>query len=166
MAEALPPLDRYTDFVLRRRWLVVGLAALFMLAITAGVPRIGVTNDHRILFDEGNPQLAALDALEATFSESKTALIAIAPKDGTVFTRETLGAIETLTEAAWQVPYSTRVDSLTNYTHSEAFEDDLAVEPLVYGAHDLTDDDLARIGQIALDAVEISGRLVSRDGRA
>ena len=47
---------------------------------------------------------AALDALEATFSESKTALIAIAPKDGTVFTRETLGAIETLTEAAWQVP--------------------------------------------------------------
>ena len=165
MAEALPPLDRYTDFVLRRRWPVVGLAALFMLAMTAGVPRIGVTNDHRILFDEGNPQLAALDALEATFSESKTALIGIAPRDGNVFTRETLGAIETLTEAAWQVPYSTRVDSLTNYTHSEAVEDDLAVEPLVYGAADLTDDDLERIGEIALNAVEISGRLVSRDGR-
>ena len=165
MAEAQTPIDRYAGFVLRRRWFVVGLAALFMLAMTAGVPRIGVTNDHRILFDEDNPQLAALDALEATFSESKTALIAIAPRDGTVFTRESLGAIEALTEAAWRVPYSTRVDSLTNYNHSEAFEDDLAVEPLVYGASDLTDDDLGRIEQIALDAVEISGRLVSRDGR-
>ena len=158
-------MDRYGNFVLRHRWPVVGLAALLMLALTAGVPRIGVTNDHRILFDEGNPQLAALDALEATFSESKTALIAIAPQDGNVFTRETLGAIEALTEAAWQVPYSTRVDSLTNYNHSEAIEDDLAVEPLVFGASDLTDDDLERIRQIALNAVEISGRLVSRDGR-
>ncbi len=165
MAEAQPRMDRYGNFVLRHRWPVVGLAALLMLAMTAGVPRIGVTNDHRILFDEGNPQLAALDALEATFSESKTALIAIAPQDGNVFTRETLGAIEVLTESAWRVPYSTRVDSLTNYNHSEAVDDDLAVEPLVFGAADLTDDDLGRIRQIALDAVEISGQLVSRDGR-
>ena len=165
MAEAQTLMDRYGDFVLRRRWPVVGLAALLMLAMTAGVPRIGVTNDHRILFDEGNPQLAALEALEATFSESKTALIAIAPRDGSVFTREALGAIEDLTESAWQVPYSTRVDSLTNYDHSEAFEDDLAVEPLVYDAPGLSDADLSRIEEIALNAVEIAGRLVSRDGR-
>ena len=165
MAEAQTAMDRYNSFVLRRRWLVVGLAALLMLAMTAGVPRIGVTNDHRILFDEGNPQLAALETLEETFSESKTALIAIAPRDGSVFTREALGAIEDLTEAAWQVPYSTRVDSLTNYDHSEAFEDDLAVGPLVYDAPALSDADLGRIEEVALNAVEIAGRLVSRDGR-
>ena len=165
MAEPQTAMDRYGDFVLRRRWPVVVLGALCMLALTAGVPRIGVTNDHRILFDEGNPQLAALDALEATFSESKAAFIAIAPRDGSVFTRETLGAIEELTEAAWRVPYSTRVDSLTNYNHSEAVEDDLAVAPLVYGAPALSDADLTRIEEVALNAVDIAGRLVSHDGR-
>ena len=158
-------LDRHIEFILRRRWLVVALATLFMLAMAGGVRYIGVTNDYRSLFDEGNPQLAAFDALEDTYSESNTVLIAIAPREGSVFSRETLGAIEELTEAAWLAPYSTRVDSLTNYNHSEAFGDDLIVEPLVDDAQSLGDADLERVQEIALNASEIAGRLVARDGR-
>ena len=158
-------LDRYAAAVLRRRWLVAAFATLVMLAVTAGVPFIGVTNDYRSLFDEDNPQLLALDALEATYSTSDTALIAVAPREGSVFTRQTLGAIEELTEAAWSAPWSTRVDSLTNYSHSEGFEDDLVVEPLVEDAHSLSDAELARIENIALNAIELAGRLVSHDGR-
>ena len=37
--------------------------------------------------------------------------------------------IEELTRAGWETPYSSRVDSLTNYTHSEADGDDLVVRP-------------------------------------
>ena len=158
-------LDQYIEIILRRRWLVIALASLFMLAMTGGVRFIGVTNDYRALFDEDNPQLAAFDALEATYTESNTALIAVAPPEGSVFTRETLGAVEALTEAAWLAPYSTRVDSLTNYNHSEAFGDDLIVEPLVDGAQSLDDADLQRVEEIALNASEIAGRLVARDGR-
>ena len=158
-------LDRYIEIILRRRWVVIALATLVMLAVTGGVRFVGVTNDYRSLFDEGNPQLAAFDALEATYTETNTALIAIAPLEGSVFTRETLGAVEELTEAAWQAPYSTRVDSLTNYNHSEAFGDDLVVEPLVDDAQSLGDADLRRVEEIALNATEIAGRLVARDGR-
>ena len=158
-------MDRYIDFVLRRRWLVVALATLVMLIITAGARFITVTNDYRVLFSEDNPQLAAFDALENTYSVSKAALIAIAPRDGSVFTRETLGAIEELTEAAWRTPYSSRVNSLTNYTHSEALDDDLVVAPLVDDASSLSDTDLVRVERVALDAVEIAGRLVAYDGR-
>ena len=158
-------LDRYIEIILRRRWVVIALATLFMLAVTGGVRFIGVTNDYRTLFDEGNPQLAAFDALEATYSDANTALIAVAPGEGSVFTRETLGAVEALTEAAWRAPYSTRVDSLTNYNHSEAFGDDLVVEPLVDDALSLSDADLQRVEEIALNATEIAGRLVARDGR-
>ena len=124
-------LERYTDAILRYRWLVVALATLIMLALTAGARFITVTNDYRILFGEDNPQLLAFDALENTYSASNAALIAIAPRDGTVFTREVLGAVEELTEAAWRTPHSSRVNSLTNYTHSEALDDDLVVAPLV-----------------------------------
>ena len=162
-------LDRYTAAVARRRWPITVLATALMLAVTAGARFIGVTNDYRSLFDEDNPQLLALDALEDTYAVSNAALIAVAPREGsagegTIFTREALGAIEELTEAAWQAPFSTRVDSLTNYTHSEALDDDLIVEPLVEDAASLDDAGVARVRDIALDAVEIAGRLVSRDG--
>ena len=164
------PLERFTATVIRRRWLVAALATILMLAATAGARFIGVTNDYRSLFDADNPQLLALDALEDTYTVSNAALIAVAAGDGaagdaSIFTREALGAIEELTEAAWQVPFSTRVDSLTNYTHSEAFDDDLIVEPLVQDAAALDDAGLARVRAIALGTVETAGRLVSRDGR-
>ena len=162
---SLPPLDRYADTIVHRRWVVAVFATVIMLAVTGGARFIGITNDYRSLFDEDNPQLAALDALEETYSSSNTALVAIAPREGSVFTRETLGAIEELTEAAWRAPWATRVDSLTNFSHSEASEDELVVEPLVEGAPSLTDADLARIEGIALGSIELTGRLVSRDGR-
>ena len=157
-------LDRYAATILRRRWLVVALAVLLMLGMTSGVRFISATNDYRIMLGEDNPQLAAFDALENTYSVSNKALIAVAPREGSVFTRETLGAIEELTEAAWGTPYSNRVASLTNYTHSEATEDNLIVEPLVDDAQLLSDVDLARIETIALNAIDIAGRLVSTDG--
>ena len=136
-----------------------------MLAVTAGAGFVGVTNDYRSLFDEDNPQLAALNALEDTYGPSNRALIAIAPLNGSAFTRETLAAVEELTEAAWKAPHATRVDSLTNYSHSRADGDELIVAPLVEEAGALTDADLERIAATALNAVEISGRLVSRDGK-
>ena len=159
------PLDRYIDAVLRHRWLVVALAVLVVLITGAGGRFIKTTNDYRIMFGENNPQLAAFNALENTFSTSDTALIAIAPREGSVFTKEALGAIEELTKAAWKTPHSSRVDSLTSYSHSRAEGDDLIVEPLVDDASALTDADVARVRKIALSATEIAGRLVSRDGR-
>ena len=158
-------LDRYATWVVQRRWLVLALATLVMLAATAGVPRIGVTNDHRVLFDEHDPELQILEAFDETYTESNNALIAIAPATGTVFTQATLDLIEEMTEAAWRVPYAMRVDSLTNFIHSEADGDDLMVAPLVEGAAGMDDADLRRIENIALGSVELAGRLVSLDGR-
>ena len=136
-----------------------------MLAMTAGVQFITVTNDYRSLFEDDNPQLLALDALEDTYAASNIALIAVAPETGSVFSREVLGAIDELSEAAWGAPRSIRVDSLTNYSHSEAFEDDLIVKPLVVDALELSDDELARVEAIALGAPDLAGRLVAYDGR-
>ncbi len=157
--------DHYLDVVLRRRWLIVGLVSLLMLLMTAGTRYITVSDDYRILLGKDNPQLAAFDILQDTYSKSDTALIAIATREGSVFTREALGAIEELTEAAWKTPHSSRVDSLTNYNHSRAEGDDLIVEPLVDEASALSDTDLARIREVALNSADLSGRLVSQGGR-
>ena len=169
MVEAPTPslLDRYVAATVRHRWLVVALTVLLMLAVTAGARFITVTSDYLVLFRDDNPQLLAFQALENTYSATDRALIAVAPREGSVFTREALGAVVELTDAAWETPYSSRVDSLTNYSHSEALgEDDLVVAPLVEDAGALGDADLARVETIAMDAIEIVGRLVSRDGHA
>lgn len=158
-------LDHYLDVVLNRRWLVVSFVSLFMLVMATGAQYLTVSDDLRTLLSKDNPKLIAFDVLEATYSASNTVLVAIAPQEGSVFTRETLGAIEELTEAAWQAPYSSRVNSLTNYSHSEAFGDDLVVAPLVDDAQSLSDIDLVRVQEIALNATELAGRLVSHDGR-
>ena len=159
-------LGRYISATVRHRGLVVGFAALLMLAATAGARFITVTNDYLVLFRDDNPQLLAFQALENTYSATDRALIAVAPREGSVFTREALGAVVELTDAAWVAPYSSRVDSLTNYSHSEALgQDDLVVAPLVEDASALSDAGLARVETIALEATEIVGRLVSRDGR-
>ena len=157
--------DRYIAALLRYRWLVVSGATLVMLAMAAGGRFITVSNDHRILFGEDNPQLAAYDALEDTYTATNTALIAVAPRKGSVFGRETLDAIEQLTEAAWLAPYSTRVDSLTNYTYSEALGDDLTVGPLVEDALSLSDEELGRVERVARGSVELVGRMLAEDGR-
>ena len=160
------PLDRYVDAILRYPWRVVAGSVLLMLAAAAGTGFITVTNDHLVLFRDDNPQRLAFQALENTYSASDRALIAVAPREGSVFTRQALGALVELTEAAWGAPYSSRVDSLTNYSHSEALgEDDLVVAPLVEDASSLSNLDLTRIETIAMGSVDLVGRLVADDGR-
>ncbi len=158
-------LDRFVTIVLRHRWLIGALAMVVMLVAAGGLRSIIITSDYRMMFGEDDPRLATFDALERTYTSSYRALIAVAPRQGSVFTRNALGALEELTEAAWHMPYSNRVDSLTNYSHSEAFGDELVVSSLVADARTLSDADLVRVEKIALGTIDLAGRLVSHDGK-
>ena len=152
--------------VMGRRWLTVSLSLLVMLALAAGAGKIvEVDVDVRNHFSNDDPHIVALERLEDTYALSDAALVAVAPRKGTIFTRETLVAIEELTEQLWRTPYVTRVDSITNYSHSEGLEDELVVEPLIDAAGSLSEKDIERIKTIALGTEEIAGRFVSRDGR-
>ena len=71
-------------------------------------------------------------------------------KNGDVFTAEHLAALKVLTKESWQVPYSTRVDSITNFQYTFAEEDDMIVEDLVMSTKGLTSDKLEKIKQIAI----------------
>ncbi|MDH3888160.1 MAG: MMPL family transporter, partial [Gammaproteobacteria bacterium] len=78
----------------------------------------------------------------------------------------TLNAIARLTEESWQIPYSLRVDSITNYQHTEARDDDLLVDDLV--PEDVLDalDEAAiqRIRNIALNEPLLVDHLISARG--
>ncbi len=159
-------LESFFAMIMARRWLTILLSLLVMLVLAAGATRLIVVDvDFRNHFGESDPHLIALEQLEETYALSDVALVAVAPHEATIFTRETLVAIEELTEQLWRTPYATRVDSISNYTHSEGFEDELVVEQLIDEASSLSDTDIERIRDIAFGTEEIAGRFFSRDGR-
>ncbi len=146
-----------------RRWVVVGVMVL-LIPTAWGISRLTSTSDTRVFFSPANPYLQALEEFEQVYSKDESAFLVLAPRDGTVFTRDTLKAVENLTDAAWQIPYSRRVDSLTNFQHTWAQGDDLVVEDLIEDAAHLSDTDIERVQTIALAEPLLVNRLVSTTG--
>ena len=152
---------RYAQWVVRRRWPVVITALLIVGLAASGVANLGLATNYRVFFGSDNPDLAAFEAVQNIYTKNDNILFVVAPADGEVFSNETLAAVEELTGEAWQIPFSIRVDSITNFQHTRAEEDDLIVEDLVTGAAGLDGDELAEIRRLALAQPELAGRLLS-----
>jgi len=161
-------MDNFTQYfghwVLRYRWWVIIGTVLIVSIIAGGMQRLTFVNESRIFFSKKNPQLQALETLENTYTKDDNVLFALAPKNGNVFTRQTLTAVEELTESCWTIPHSSRVDSITNFQHTRAEADDLMVEDLVQDAAGLSSSELERIKQIALSEPLLVNRLISPSG--
>ncbi|MFC1886656.1 RND family transporter [Thermodesulfobacteriota bacterium] len=154
----------FGHFVVNRRWWIIVATVLIVVAAASGVRFLTFNNDTRVFFSEKNPQLQALEALENTYNKIDNVLFVLAPKNGDVFTRKTLAAVEELTEASWKMPYSSRVDSISNFQHTRSDEDDLIVEDLVRDPIRLSDADLKRIRTIALSDPLLVNRAISSSG--
>ncbi len=145
-------------------WLFLLLTLALGAGSIAGLHYIGFTDDYRVYFSDANPELRAFDALEHTYAKNYNALFVVKAPQGDVFTQETLTAVEWLTEAAWKIPYSSRVDSVTNFQHTQAREDELIVRDLASGAAQFTPEQLDTARKIALAEPLLLNRLVSPSG--
>ena len=163
-----PPRDtraqRYARWVIRHRWAVLAVALLATVAAATGLPRLGLATDYRVFFSPDNPDLTAYEAVEDVYTKNDNVLFVLRPQDGDVFTPRVLDALRSLTEDAWQIPYSTRVDGITNFQHTWADGDELIVEDLV-GSGAITEAVAARARDVALTEPLLTGRLVSPDAR-
>ena len=156
-------MDAFYRSILKLRITTVIVSLLLVIAAAYGAQKLVFKSDYRVFFGEDNPQLQTFERMQKTFAKSDNALFILAPHDGQVFTPQMLQAIAWLTEQSWQLPYSIRVDSLTNFQHTYAEEDDLIVEDLVYDPTALDAQEIERIKQIALNEPLIVHRLVSTD---
>ena len=152
---------RHGEFVIRYKLVVVLLSILAVMAMGFGARYLTFTNDYRVFFGADNPQLVAFENLQNTYSKNDNVMMVLVPKDGQVFSNKTLEAVAWVTERAWQTPHSSRVNSLTNYQHTRAEEDDLILEDLVYAPVNLDQAELERIKHIALNEPSLINRLIS-----
>lgn len=148
----------------RLSWWVMLFTTLMVIAATLGAKNLYFRGDYNIFFDGQNAQLRAYDEIQTTFAKSDNLSIVIAPKSGEVFEPETLTLVKQLTNDAWQVPYSSRVDSIANYQHTEALEDDLIVEDLLLEDYELTESRIAKVKQVALSEPVLKHSLISEKG--
>ena len=158
-------IESYTRWIIRWKYLVVLVSIALAFATATGGQFLNFSNDYRMFFGEDNPQLLAFEKMQATFNKNDNILFVVTPKSGKVFSKETLTVIKDITHEAWQVPFSTRVDSITNHQHTSAEEDDLIVDDLVVDPNVLTKSDLLIIQSIAINEPMLVNRLISPDSK-
>lgn len=154
-------IDKFAAAVIKWRWLIIISTFLIVGLIAQGAKNIEFSSNYRVFFSQDNEQLVAFETLQNTYSKSDNILFVIEPESGEVFNRATLAAVKDLTERSWQIPYSTRVDSITNYQHTQAEEDDLLVADLVEFPEEA---DLEFVAQVALNEPLLVRRLISDEG--
>ena len=156
-------IHRYADSVIRHRWWVIAAAILVTAVMGAGLGKLGFGSNYRLFFSGENPELVAFEDFQATYTKTDNIMFVLQPESGDLATPQMAAAIEKLTAEAWQIPYSIRVDSLSNFQHSWADGDDLTVDDLIRGGAELTEEQAAEKVAIALAEPLLSGNLISRD---
>ena len=155
----------YAEWLIRWRYLILIATVVLVVAAAGGLRFITFKTDYRVFFSADNPQLKAFEELQDTYTKTDNVMFVLAPKDGQVFSRETLASVADLTEASWQIPYSLRVDSITNYQHTSAEGDDLIVADLAADPQQLDTDGFQAIRDIALNEPLLVNRLISENGQ-
>ena len=114
-------MQKYGEFVTGHPLKVI-IASLLLAALAiSGAQQLRQTNDYRYFFSDENPYLSAFEELERTYSSPDTVLFVYQPKDGSKATSaQALNLAFDLTQGGWQVPYSTRVDSIANFQNTRA----------------------------------------------
>jgi len=156
--------ERIYNFALNRPWIVLLLSIALIFGTAYGAKNLVFKGDYKVFFSDENPQLTDFEAMQDIYSKSDNAVFILEPKNGDVFTPENLSAIHQLTVESWQIPYSTRVDSIANFQHTIAEEDDLIVEDLVLDPEALTAADMPRIKAVATTDPNLLNKVVSKTG--
>ncbi|GGG08640.1 RND transporter [Dokdonia pacifica] len=154
---------KWATFVIKYKWPVVILSILLAMGL-GSQGNMQFDGDYHVFFSESNPELEAFDALQDTYTKDDNIVLVLAPKNGDVFTKENLIAIEELTAEAWNTPYSSRVDAVTNFQHTSAVGDDLYVDDLSYDSASKTASDIKEIRQKALKEPLLVHRLINEKG--
>ncbi|MDY8134360.1 efflux RND transporter permease subunit [Aquimarina sp. 2201CG5-10] len=154
---------KWAEFVIKFKWPVLILSLILALGL-GSQGNMEFDGDYHVFFSKSNPELEAFDALQEKYTKDDNVVIVLSPSNGDIFTKENLIAIEQLTTEAWNTPYSSRVDAVTNFQHTSAQGDDLYVDDLSYESASKTNAEIAEIKEKALKEPLLVNRLINETG--
>ncbi len=154
---------KWSSWVIRHRWLTIFLSLLIVGFIFSHARSLDFATNYRVFFSGDNPDLVAFEEFQKTYTKSDNFLFVIQSKDEKRFDGVLSEIAERITEEAWQIPYATRVDSITNFQHTWADGDDLTVEDLIKNGKRLPAQVLNEKVDIALKEPLLNNFLISHD---
>ena len=156
----------YGELILKYRFSVLGLITAITILFSAGAQFLYFDNDYRVFFGKENPQLKAFEQIQQTYTKIDNVNFAVDPISGKANAPEVLAAVEELTEIAWQLPFSIRVDSLSNYQHTEVEGDDLIVRDLYTGAISMSANEQLLVDRVSTTEPSLVGKIHDKQHRA
>jgi predicted RND superfamily exporter protein len=151
--------------IIRHPWIIILMVVAIAAAASYGGKNLYFRGDYKVFFDQDFPQLVAHEEMQRIFNKNDNVSIIVVPKEGTVFTESMMAQIKELTDEAWQTPFSSRVDSITNYQYTWAEEDDLIVEDLILELESIDPALVKRTRKISMVEPNLVNSLVSPDGK-
>ena len=152
-----------TRILLRYRWIVILSSLLISILLSIGMKNLSFSNDYRVLFPTDNPHLKNFEQFENQFTRDDVIMVGISNSKDSIYEEQTLKAIHELTKKLWTLPYSMRVDSLTNHLHTRVEGDDLLVEELLENPDEITPEQIRQIERNVDGDPSLRKRLVSED---
>ena len=146
-------------------WLVIVVLLALVFAATAGAGKLYFRGDYKIFFEDGYGPLNDFQEMQHVFNKRDNIAVLIVPDNGEVVTPEILTLVQEYTDAAWQTPFSSRVDSISNFQHTWSEGDDMMVDDLVPEGTDLRPAVLEHIRELALSEPALNNSLISPDSR-
>jgi len=153
----------YASWIVKSASSVICACLIICGGISAGSFLLKNNPDSRVFFNDNDERVQSLYALEENYSKTYNYFIALETLDENVFTARTLTAILELTEDAWQIPYSTRVSSLSSYIDVSADGDDISIAPLYESPSELDDKKIAYIKSVVKDNPSLINGVISDD---
>lgn len=159
-------ISRYIHWQLNSRnsryWVILALLLVVISAI--GLKNLKLASDYKIFFDEDDLELQKLEQLQERYNKTENVFIMIKPAEDSVYTEETIKLIHSLTEQLWQVPYTSRVDSITNYPYSFAEGDDILIEEFILDLDEVTKERVQFIANKVPLEPDLVGKLITQKG--
>tara|TARA_B100001057_G_scaffold329770_1_gene330151 strand:+ start:269 stop:2569 length:2301 start_codon:yes stop_codon:yes gene_type:complete len=153
----------FSKLLIKFRYISIGLSVLVVCLLATGLTKLTFNPDLETYFPEGHPAVLRYNEIDDMFVPTDNLIIAVHSKEESLFNKESLKVIEELTKKSWTIPYSVRIDSLTNYSYVQSIKDDLIVEPFLEDVEEKSTDFLAKREAIVSDEDIIYKSLISED---
>ena len=159
--------ERVAEFAATRKLLTILLCLMLTLIGGYGAKNLSFSGDYQIFFGEDNPELQRFLNFEATYGKADNVSFVIIPKEGDIYQPHVIEAVYDITAQAWNLPFVSRVDSLTNFQHTFAKGDDLIVEDLIFDKEEIElPNQMRRLKRVAENEPLLHKFITAPDGGA
>lgn len=123
-------MENYINLIIKRRLAFACLSFLLIGVALIGAPNVGFNSAYKEVVDPENEYRVSLEKMENEYYSSDYIVVYLTHDRFELDSNEGIKIIEGATEQARKIPYSYRINSVTNFQHITALDNSISVEDL------------------------------------